>query len=202
MREISGGSEPPALTQWKLGTPGVGYGDLPSELRDLLKRSLIDEQRELCAYTGIRIGIESSHIEHLTPQSHCVSGQDVSYRNLVACYPAPGVSAEFGAVRKANWPSPAQQHLFVSPRSSECEARFSFDTTGRIQAANEADVAARETILKLGLDSQPLVRRRKQAIDATLQVRGQGPASLDAKSARKRLSKLEAAESIPGRLEP
>jgi uncharacterized protein (TIGR02646 family) len=202
MREISGGVEPHALTQWKLGTPGVGYNDMPSPLRHGVKRALITEQRELCAYTGLRIGTDTSHIEHLIPQDYCEHGEDVAYRNMVACYPGPGVNAPFGAVRKRNWPSPSEQSAFVSPRSTGCEARFAFSLTGSITAASDTDGSAKETIRRLGLDHRALGQYRKDAIDATLEVRGKGPASLDVKSARKRLTQLEQAEANSGRLEP
>jgi hypothetical protein len=124
MREISGGEEPHAMTEWRLGTPGVGYNDMSSDLREAVKSALVAEQRELCAYTGLRVGADSSHIEHLTPQRHCAAGEDIQFGNMVACYPAPGEFAHFGAIRKADWPSPGEQHLFVSPRSPGCEKRF------------------------------------------------------------------------------
>ncbi|HVA47864.1 MAG TPA: hypothetical protein VNH11_15960 [Pirellulales bacterium] len=202
MREISGGDEPPVFTEWKLKTPGMGYNNLSAEIRGVLKQALVDEQRGLCAYTGIRIHEQTSHVEHLIPQEHCAAGQDITYRNMVACYPGPGAHADFGAVKKRNWPSLAEQHLFVSPRSRGCESRFAFRLTGRIFAAGDNDEAAELTIQKLGLGHRLLDQYRKEAIDATLEVRGRGPASLDLHSAKKRLRQLERAEQAPGILEP
>jgi uncharacterized protein (TIGR02646 family) len=167
-----------------------------------VKSALLREQRELCAYTGLRIAQETSHIEHLTPQEHCSQGQDVMYNNLVACYPAPGEFAYFGAVRKGNWPNPTEAHLFVSPRSANCEARFAFSLRGTITAAQAHDASAQRTIHELRLDHDVLNRYRKEAIDGTLASHNRGPASLDLKSACRRLSQLEKTEEEPGPLEP
>lgn len=199
MREISGGTEPAALVTWRTATPGVGYGNLSSNLRDIVKGDLILEQRALCAYTGMQIALASSHIEHLVPQVHCTSGRDVSYSNMVACYPAPGVAVPFGAVRKGDWPNPANQRMFVSPRSSGCEGRFAFNLSGQISATNTTDPAAQETIKHLGLNHLVLISYRKVAIDATLSARGR---MLDLRAARKRLAGLNRAEASGGTLEP
>ena len=114
-----------------------GYSLIPSDLLGEIKDSLIAEQRRLCAYTGIGINAEHSHIEHLLPQKHCQRGQeDVSYANMVACYPGTKDKyVPFGALVKANWPSRAEQHLFVSPRSAGCEARFLFRRRSKITSA-------------------------------------------------------------------
>ncbi len=202
MRHISGGAEPPEFTEWRLGTPGVGYSNMPSQLRDLVKGSLIAEQRHLCSYTGVRIESDSSHIEHHMPQQHCDAAEKLAYSNLLACFPAPGVHAPFGAVAKGNWPSPAERDLFVSPRSPGCEERFSFSLSGAVAAARDADAAAAETIRRLRLDHVSLASRRKAAIDATLEVRGSGPASLGLPAAKRRLRQLEQAEAGRGPLEP
>ncbi len=123
MRWISGQAEPTALTEWRLGTPGLGYSAMSSELRSVVKAALINEQRSLCAYTGLRIDENSAHLEHLLPQKHCTLGEDIAFSNLVACYPAPSHYAPFGAVKKGDWPSMGERQLFVSPRSEGCEAR-------------------------------------------------------------------------------
>jgi hypothetical protein len=126
MRAISPRDEPVAFTEWRAGSQNdinYGYGLIPGKLLSEIKDALIAEQRGLCAYTGIGINAARSHIEHLLPQKHCDRGQeDVAYGNMVACYPGPNSGyVPFGAQRKADWPSPAEQHLFVSPRSAGCE---------------------------------------------------------------------------------
>jgi uncharacterized protein (TIGR02646 family) len=207
MREIGPPVEPAVFTEWRAGSQNdinYGYDLIPGDLKGRIKGALIDEQRELCAYTGIRVNADSSHIEHLLPQAHCQRGQeDVAYGNMVARYPAPNTSyVPFGALRKANWPSRAEQHLFVSPRSAGCEQRFTFSIRGKISAARESDEAAKETIKRLGLAHSRLEGLRREAIDATLKWHGKSPPLLDLPSARKRLARLEEAEISGGRLEP
>jgi len=126
MREISPQPEPMAFTQWRAGSQNdinYGYDLIPGELKGQIKEALIAEQRGLCAYTGIRIDSSLSHIEHLLPQAHWRQGEeDVAYGNMVACFPAPNSGyVAYGALRKGNWPSRAERHLFVSPRSAGCE---------------------------------------------------------------------------------
>jgi hypothetical protein len=104
-------------------------------------------------------------------------------------------------VKKGNWPSPAEQHLFVSPRSMGCEARFLFNLRGEIGVLN-SDNAAAETMIRLGLNHKRLEGYRKEAIDATLQRRGKEIPLLNLGDARKRLTKLEDAENQRGKLEP
>ncbi len=206
MREISLQDEPVGFTQWRAGAQNdinYGYDLIPTEMRREIKDALIAEQRDLCAYTGIRINASHSHIEHLLPQAHCNRGQeDVAYGNMVACYPGSGsIYVPFGALLKADWPSPDEQHLFVSPRSAGCERRFTFSLAGKI-VSTEGDEAARETVKRLGLDNRRLEGLRKEAIDATLKWHGKNQPLLDLRSAQRRLARLEQVEKLGGRLEP
>lgn len=206
MRTINPQPEPAAYGQWRAASQAdinYGYDLIPGGLRSDVKAALIAQQRGLCAYTGIGISMNRSHIEHMIPQAHCVQGEgDVAYGNMVACYPAPdGAYVPFGAVFKANWPSPAEHHLFVSPHSGGCEARFSFSIRGSISVAAD-DEAARVTVERLGLDHKRLEALRKEAINATLQWHGRNPPLLDLAAARRRLASLEEADNSGGQLEP
>lgn len=206
MRSISPRQEPVTFTNWRAASQNdinYGYELIPSGLRQEIKDTLIDEQKGLCAYTGIGIDASHSHIEHLLPQAHCRRGrEDVEYRNMVACFPAPGNAyVPFGALRKAHWPSLAEKHFFVSPRSAGCEARFTFNMRGRISVAKN-DEAARETVKRLGLDHKELEGLRNDAINSTLRRWGKERPLLDLPSARRRLAGLEEVEAAGGPLEP
>jgi uncharacterized protein (TIGR02646 family) len=206
MRQINKGAEPAELTQWKArnrSLPNYCYASLTAVHRLTLRTALVAEQRGLCAYTGRRIDVDTCHVEHLRPQAHCGRGEDVDYRNLVAGVPAPNApKLQYGAHPKGAWPKVADEHLFISPLSVGCAARFSFRLNGEVEPANTADAAAAETIGRLGLNAQPLVQLRKAAIEATLQIRGRGPASIGVAVARRRLYDLERAEQQVGTLEP
>jgi uncharacterized protein (TIGR02646 family) len=149
-------------------------------VRDV-ENGLHGEQGAICAYTGRRIQLRPGppreigfHLEHLTPQDHCGEGEDTDYNNLVACWPEPNSkeSAPYGAVLKGNWPSPANAHLFVSPLRADCTSRFSFDRRGKITATQTGDVAADETIRRLGLGLKELTALRKAAIQGALNPAG------------------------------
>lgn len=158
---------------------------------------MLNEQGWLCAYTGRDISPEKCHIEHINAQAHCQRGEDVDYRNLVACYPeATFGHAPYGAHQKEEWPLPNERHLFVSPLNASCEARFSFNYRGHISATNN-DEAAIKTIEKLKLDHPELTALRRQAIRGTLQPQNRW---LSIEKARTVLKKYEAA--VEGRLPP
>ncbi len=206
MRQINKGAEPGVMTEWKAANralPNYCYASLSAAHRDKIRTALVAEQRGLCAYTGRRIENGTCHIEHLRPQCHCGPGEDVDYRNLVAGVPAPNTPRlPYGAHKKDSWPPIPDEYLFVSPLSGGCGARFAFNLTGEVAPAQAGDAAASETIERLGLNDRSLVQLRKAAIDATLQIRGRGPASIDVGNARRRLRVLEQAEEQVGPLEP
>jgi len=206
MRQINKGAEPAVMTAWKAtnrALPNYSYASLSAAHRDEIRTALVAEQRGLCAYTGRRIENSTCHIEHLRPQCHCRPGEDVDYRNLVAGVPAPNTPRlPYGAHKKDSWPTVPDEYLFVSPLSGGCNARFAFNLRGEVAPAQVGDTAASETIERLGLNDLALVQLRKAAIDATLQIRGRGPASIDVADARRRLRTLAQAEEQAGPLEP
>lgn len=206
MRQIRKQAPPPALTEWIAANqngPNCGYSSVSSELRKIIRTSLVAEQGGLCAYTGRTIDVESCHIEHLKPQAYCQGIEDVTYRNLVAAVPAPNApKLPYGAHFKDSWPSDDEASLFVSPLQDGCAERFSYNFRGEIHPANTADAAAKETIKRLGLDHSILVGFRREAINRTLQAPKKGSASLDPKAARRRLEGLQQKDGGTAPLEP
>jgi uncharacterized protein (TIGR02646 family) len=172
-----------------------------------VEESLVAEQGSICAYTGLRIKVihpESHtfserdvdfHIEHLLPQTYCNEnndcyGKDTEYHNLVACWPRPNCGFEplYGARKKGDWPSPDMQHLFVSPLDSSCSLRFKFNYKGEIHTANADDVAAEETIKRLGLNNKDLVELHKKEIQGALQI---GDRLIKLNEARRLLARIK-----------
>jgi uncharacterized protein (TIGR02646 family) len=198
MRRIRKSREPRPLTEWRLryrGTPNYNYSLLRQNpnVVEAVMMSLLEEQGWLCAYTGRPLdGPQGCHIEHVKAQTHCRAegrNEDVSYRNMVACYPAPNTGeAPYGAHQKKDWPTPAERHLFVSPLDDNCERRFHFGYNGKVNVAVNGDEAARMTIDRLKLNHDVLKRMRHNAIRGTLQPRNRW---LTRDQARKALTRLE-----------
>ena len=150
------------------------YDNLDTTLKDEIKADLLGEQGFLCCYTGKRVGMETSHIEHLKPQTisrrNDDDHDDVSYQNMLAAYPKSGseigrAKCVFGAERRGSW---FDEQLFVTPLQENCEQRFSFDLNGKISPANKTDDAAAKTIKMLNLDDEILIAERRAAIESLL----------------------------------
>jgi len=207
VRTIKKRQEPEALTQWRARCQadpegaGINYGYDALRQNEVaieqVLRALVAEQGGVCAYTGHRITHETAHIEHLKAQKYCERGEDVDYQNMAACWPWPncGFEAAFGAHPKKIWPSPDEQHFFVTPLSNGCEHRFEFNRHGEITASPD-DIAAEKTISKLNLDEH---RENRIGIERKLTTWRQKAASgvlgkyqnLKLKDARNRLKALD-----------
>lgn len=167
MRRIAKKNSPVELNIWREENKDHNhtYADmLGTEAHQKLKELLLKEQGCLCAYTGRVIVNQTSHVEHLKPQTVCNEWEDVDYRNVVACFPADGgdKSHGYGAPIKGGW---WEEVNFVSPLDEDCERRFQFSWSGHIYPCPEDHQAARETIDVLRLDDTALRLLRKSRID-------------------------------------
>lgn len=175
MKHIVKMGQPHELRQWFENQPiedghriNCSYGDMPGEVKQIVKQQLIREQGGLCCYTGIRINYQASHIEHFKSQRQCkeeTTNEDVDYTNMLAAFPGDRTPCSFGARVKGDW---YDTQLLISPLRQDCETRFRFDLLGQITSAQKDDQAAQETIKNLSLDHGSLTEMRKQAIDTAL----------------------------------
>ena len=174
MKYITKQQQPHELIAWTRARPETkdardlawGYDDMPSDVRQTVKASLVQEQGGLCCYTGRRVTAEKSHIEHLKPQTLCENHEDTDYTNMLAAHPASDSKrCEYGAHKKDDW---YDEHLLVHPLRRNCEHRFRYKSNGKISPTNAADAGAVETISRLGLDHHELVELREQAIHGIL----------------------------------
>ncbi len=107
MRSIAKGAECRELREWKrinaASPQNIHYDNLSGKVKDAMMERLVKEQGGLCAYTMKPIGSQGgkllAQIEHILPRS-LHPGQSVAWGNLVACFPQPGVSCEYGAKLK------------------------------------------------------------------------------------------------------
>lgn len=171
MKYITKKSQPQELIAWiknkskdeRKSSRLRSYDDMPGDVRKAVKDSLILEQGGICCYTGRRITLETSHIEHLKPQAKCEKDEDVDYSNLLAAYPSSNASTEckYGAHIKKDW---YDEHQFVHPLRRDCEIRFRYHLNGKIGSSILNDEGVLATIQQLRLDHAELERMRESAI--------------------------------------
>jgi uncharacterized protein (TIGR02646 family) len=172
MKYIRKGPRPVALRNWQRSNAklvDVQYGSHGFPKAEV-HRALVEEQGSICAYTMIRIGTESSHVEHVKPQtlSHLEGHleETFDYHNVVACYPRsprPGdAKVTFGAIhRGSTWDA----RNFIAPLTASCELRIRYRTDGHVRPRRSNDMAAVWTISVLNLDDARLVEMRRAAIE-------------------------------------
>jgi uncharacterized protein (TIGR02646 family) len=173
VKRIRKGQQPHALIRWRAtnaAIPDARYGTHRFPTADVHK-ALIKEQGGICAYTMIRIEENSSHIEHLKPQTVSRTegkpAETAAYDNMVACYPRVHVSGTpsvaFGAIyRGSKW----DVMKFISPLTSACETAFCYRLTGKIEASPKSNGKAKWMISTLKLDAEELDELRLAAIEA------------------------------------
>jgi uncharacterized protein (TIGR02646 family) len=208
MKSITKLGQPEELIRWKAEnaeTPQnlVYGGSFPGEA---VRKSLLNEQFHLCAYTLRRLKTAAEcqiaeddtraacHIEHLLPQSRRVPGEDIDYQNMLACFPASqsAVACEFGAHAKAGF-DPTNGG-FVSPLSPTAEAHFEFDKYGGIQGTT---VEGNSTIKLLKLNHKTLVNDRLAVIKGYLQPKGKNVSAQAARRLADEVLKPDAQRRLP-----
>lgn len=199
MRSIKKGAECTKLRNWKrlnaTSPQNIHYDNLCGAVKDAMISKLVKEQGGLCAYTMKQLTSQDgellAHIEHILPRS-LHPGQSVAWGNLVACFPQPGVSCDYGAKRKDAY-DPASKS-FVNPTLGGVSAQFRFRENGEVDGLTpEATASAHEKVLNL--NHPDLVNDRAGKIRGALGLRP------TATQARRRAQELRKFDSR-GALEP
>lgn len=170
MKHIQKTGCPHSYAEWcaeVAGTDKSDWREVSSDHKELILTAMIADQGGLCAYTMRRIDNNSSHVEHIKPQSRCreeLAGSDLDYTNLVACFPRHDVKGNhrYGARLKGKWWDNDGAE-FVSPLQPACEQVFRFKLDGEIDAIDNR-TEAKTTITVLGLDHRSLTEDRKRVI--------------------------------------
>ena len=171
MKRVMKGQQPTLYIAWcssVRGTQDEDYRCLPAAEKEALLSALVAEQGSLCAYTMRRISPDRSHVEHVKPQSRCRAdqqGTDLTYTNIIACFPREGMKSEcrYGAQAKDDWWSD-DPNEFVSPLDQHCEDRFLYSMDGQV-TPKRAHSGAENTIDVLKLNHPSLVEDRKRVIE-------------------------------------
>lgn len=73
-------NQPDKFTQYA-GSVNAHFDDMPSEVKSVLRKSLLEEQGYLCAYCMQRIAVDDVKIEHYVPRN---LQNELRYSNLLA----------------------------------------------------------------------------------------------------------------------
>ncbi len=199
MIPISKGKAPKALTDALFGlrsTPGspVDWG----EIRDQkpIRESLCREQGNLCAYCMRRITADSSHVEHIIPQSRCTRGQDVAYDNMLAVCDGNEKGGNRSALTcdKARGDAP----LTVNPLKPETLKSIRYRSNGTIDASDDAIRRDLQETLNLNCEAAYLPQDRKAVImEFNNWLKRAAQRGNVASTCRKRLEEIENSKDKP-----
>jgi uncharacterized protein (TIGR02646 family) len=159
MKHVVKGSEPASFQRWKRQNPHeANWSNLDSAVRQELKETLIEQQKEMCCYCEVSLKQSTNvHVEHLEDK-HNWPNRIFDYDNLLAsCQYNDSCGHKKGAGYFSG---------MVSPLDDKCESRFTYTGIGTMIPTDETDVKAQSTIDLLGLNCNRLKGRRKAIIQA------------------------------------
>lgn len=160
---IDKGHEPASWTRHRM-TPGAKY-----ERTDDLGDSLLRDQGYLCAYCMRRIPVrdtgtnETSHIEHIAPQSTLSEQEKMDYANMLICCPG----AISGTEKKSCHCDrhKAESIIHFSPLDKNFTATIKYKSDGTIESS---DVVANQEINEILNLNIPLLKANRKGIKDTL----------------------------------
>ena len=147
---IRKGPEPAALTEYRIRkwnpvekqSLQPSYADMPTEIKDEIRKYLLREQGCLCAYCMRRLdSIEDVKIEHWTPEKDLDEDGKLEYRNMLGvCYGQAGPESGYsGREYETCDQRRGSRALNVDPRSPVSIEKISYKSgTGEITCRDEA----------------------------------------------------------------
>ncbi|WP_322156062.1 retron system putative HNH endonuclease [Paratractidigestivibacter sp.] len=129
-----------------------------------IREALCREQGGLCAYCMRRIDPDSSHVEHIIPQSACEPGQDVAYDNMLAVCDGNEGAGDGSALICDR--ARRDRALVVNPLKPETLRGIKYYGNGKIDSDDEAVRKDLNETLNLNCEAAYLPQNRKAAIEA------------------------------------
>jgi uncharacterized protein (TIGR02646 family) len=189
MKYIRKGQEPAKFSDWKAQANEnwqPTWDTLRGSEKSDVHQALLQEQGYICCYCGMRINLNTSHIEHFKPRKHFPE-LALDYGNFLSSCPGEGqdkaedapqptpnqpekpILGEHCGHQKSSWYDP---DLTVSPQDPNCANYFRYTGPGEIlPAANLAlNAAAQKTIEQLKLDHPKLEASRRSALQGIVAV--------------------------------
>lgn len=143
MIEIKKSKEPNELLTYRL-QEYASYKDMPSDIKEVVLDSLMEEQGHLCAYCMRRIPVKNGHptatIEHLNPQNSVSEEEKLNYRNMLAVCPgnrnATDNNDKSCDAFRGSLPT-TKQGLTVNPLNASTLRKIKYKGNGIIYSDNE-----------------------------------------------------------------
>ncbi|MBI9095998.1 MAG: TIGR02646 family protein [Sphaerochaeta sp.] len=138
------------------------YEKLQNPEKEIVRLSLFNEQHGLCCYCEGRIACDRSkvHIEHLYPQS-LYPNMTVDYKNLLLSCNGQDIHEQKSPCHCGICKDDHDPNLMISPLDPSCEIRFVCREDGTMDAREESDSKAKNTIDYVGLNASHLKRDRE-----------------------------------------
>lgn len=140
-----------------------------SEIKHLVRNSLLNEQGYICCYCGKKIeNNELSTIEHLKCKDN-YKNLEMDYNNLlISC----NGGREERSIRDEFFPLSCDAHkdndnIEVTPLDINCEEEFLYSDSGEIIGRSDK---AERTIEKLNLNNSNLIHLRKAALEPFVEL--------------------------------
>lgn len=156
--------EPQELSDYRDNTPGASYDGFRD--KEIVRKSLIEEQGYICAYCMGKLDLHACTIEHyISQERHDKSPyteeehkkQSLLYSNMSAvCIN----SSEHCDKKRGNIPL----HI-LNPHKPDCEQLITYNTKGEIIAAGRETEKVKQDICTLGLNCKRLINSRNAAWD-------------------------------------
>jgi uncharacterized protein (TIGR02646 family) len=190
MKYIPKGHEPATFSDWKAQANEnwkPTWNTLRGSEKSGVHQALLQEQGYICCYCGMRIDLNTSHIEHFKPRKHFPE-LALDYKNFLSSCPGEGQDNAEGILRnpdpnqletpilgehcghqKASWYNP---DLTVSPQTPNCADYFRYTGLGEILPTDDLALhsAAQETIRQLRLNHPKLEASRRSALQGIVAI--------------------------------
>ncbi len=162
MKRIIKGNEPTELLEYRK-TLDSSYRNIPTDVKEVIRKQLLEEQGYLCSYCLGRISQENKmKIEHFLPESGETLNEELNYKNMFAvCNGNEGFpyKEQHCDTRKRN------QLISLNPLDENIEQQFIYEQSGYLKAKDENKQVEIDDILNLNIDM--LKFSRKKVIEVT-----------------------------------
>ena len=163
MIHIQKHSQPKKFVEFLQQNKNAHFDDMPSDVKQILRDSLLKEQGYLCAYCMSKIDDQHTKIEHYEPRN---KENELNYKNLLAVcegnFSGNDEKHQHCDTKKGN------KTLEIDPKNKYHISQISYKPNGTIYSRNEKINYDLNVTLNLNDDEGYLKNNRKEALSALL----------------------------------